>query len=154
MKNQESTAATMTAPMTAGEAIRTIQTDAEKIKSDERQEFSAAASPGDRFRQGDLYITLLPQVPASAKRVSPTRLQLAEGTTQGSRHCLDSAAGVEMFELEKPGQLDGPIFRLQETRTITHPEHGDVMLPGDGRCYGVTYQRDLDAEERERRVAD
>lgn len=139
------------ATMTAEKAIGEIQESAEKIKSDAPQRFSEAASVGDTHRQGDIYITMLEGVPKGAKSI-PNRRQLAEGSTQGSRHCIDSFDGVTMFEKKDKTQFDGPILMLEQERTIEHPEHGNVTLPPG--CYGVTYQRDLDAEERERRVAD
>lgn len=139
----------------AGTAINRVRDDAERIKSDATQRFPEAASPGDFHRQGDIYITLLQGVPAGATRVEKPALQLAPGTTQGSRHCLDTLDGVEVHRLAKPGEFDGPVLQISgKEATITHPEHGDVVLPGEGRCYGITYQRDLDAEERERRVLD
>lgn len=115
------------------------------------QRFGEANTPGECIPQGDVYITLLGGVPNGCKPI-PVRLQIADGSTQGSRHCLDSAAGVEMFVLPKPNRYDGPVMVLTEERTLTHPEHKHMILaPG---CYGVHYQRNLDAEEREARVRD
>lgn len=140
---------------TADMAIKRVQEQAEKIRNDAGHRFTAAASPGDAFRQGDIYITLLERLPADAKPMPTPHLQLVPGATQGSRHCLDSLEGVSMFALAAPGPYDGPVLVITGTeRTIAHPEHGDVALPGDGRCYGITYQRDLDEEDRERRVVD
>lgn len=134
--------------------IGDIQKTAERIKNDDPQRFPEAASPGDSFRQGDLYITLLERVPDNCKPMGKSRAQLAEGETQGSRHCLDSLEGVRMYE-RIGDQLLGPVFCIEAPeRTVTHPEHGNVTLPGNGRVYGVSYQRDLDEMERERRVAD
>ena len=78
--------------------------------------------------------------------------QLAPGITQGSRHCLDSLDGVTMYRLPMPGMLDGPVVKTTSTRTITHTEHGDVVIPPV--IYGISYQRNLDSEMRERRVLD
>lgn len=138
------------ATLTAEKAIRKIQSG-ETIDTTKPQRFPEAAAPGNYFRQGDLYITLLDGVPQGSVQI-PFRAQLAEGNTQGSRHCLDSQDGVTMYRLENPSMTDGPILLLTTERTVTHPEHGWVTLPAG--CYGVTYQRDLDAEDRERRVLD
>jgi hypothetical protein len=138
--------------MTAEKALTKIQNQAERIKSDETQRFPEAASVGDTHRQGDVYITLLAAVPDVAKRETKPAAQLAPGTTQGSRHILDSMDGVAMYRLPNPGMLDGPIVECRKERTITHPEHGDVILPPG--VYQISYQRDLDAEDRERRVLD
>lgn len=137
--------------LTAEKAIIQLQNQAEKIKNDEMQRFPAAASFGDTWRQGDLYITLIEKVPETAQKAQ-VRLQLADGNTQGSRHCLDSKVGVKMFTLANPEMLDGPILKTSTERTIEHPEHGNVVLPP--ACYRITYQRDLDAEDRQRRVLD
>jgi hypothetical protein len=132
--------------------IQSIRTTAEEIRNDATQRFPAAASPGDCWRQGDVYITLLDALPRGAALVEQPALQLVPGTTQGSRHCLDSLEGVAVYRLAKAGPLDGPVLECRVERTITHPEHGDVVLPPG--LYGIHYQRDLDAEERERRVLD
>jgi hypothetical protein len=135
--------------MTAEKALTKIQ--GEKIVTDKPQRFPEAASVGNYFRQGDLYISLLASVPDDAVK-SKVDLQLADGNTQGSRHCLDSKAGVTMYRLASPGITDGPIIDLKHERVITHPEHGHCILPAG--VYSITYQRDLDAEDRERRVLD
>ena len=132
--------------------IQTIRGTAEKIRNDGEQRFPAAATPGDCWRQGDVYITLLDAVPDTANPVVPPVLRLVPGTTQGSRHCLDSLDGVAMYRLADADHLDGPVLTCDQERTVTHPEHGDVVLPPG--IYGIRYQRDLDAEERERRVLD
>lgn len=132
-------------------AVRDLAEHAEKIKNDGPQRFPEAATPGDFVRQGDLYINLLPKMPADTEKVA-VRLQLAEGETQGSRHCLDSDVGVTMYRLKEPTTYDGPILDLAEERTVTHPEHGDWVLPPG--LYGITYQRTQDRDERERRVQD
>lgn len=136
--------------MTATQSLDRIQTQAEKIKSDDTQRFPDAASVGDTFRQGDIYIELLAAVPSSARPMSRPDAQLAPGTTRGSRHILDSLDGVEMFSDPGADALTGPIIRTSRERTVTHPEHGDVILPPG--CYGITYQRQHADELR--RVAD
>jgi hypothetical protein len=136
----------------AQKALAQIQDRAEKIRCNRPQRFPEAASPGDRFRQGDLYITLLDGVPDGAVKMDSVPIQLAQGHTQGSRHCLDSVDGVSAWMPSRPGMLDGPIIQLLRERVVTHPEHGHVILPPG--VYRISYQRSLDAEERERRVLD
>ncbi len=139
--------------ITAEKAISDVRIQAEKIKNDRPQRFPEAASVGDWWRQGDVYITLLDRLPMGATPVEPPiGLQLAPGSTQGSRHCLDSAKGVAFYRFATPGELDGLVLALTEERTITHPEHGWLVLPP--ATYRIGYQRSLDAEERQRRVAD
>ena len=137
---------------TIQQTISDIQTTAEEIRNDAEQRFPDAASPGDCWRQGDVYITLLGEVPIGmTKPINPT-CQIVPGVTQGSRHCLDSLDGVTVYTIPNAGPLDGPVLECREERTITHPEHGNVVLPPG--VYGIHYQRDLDAEELERRVLD
>jgi hypothetical protein len=77
-------------------------------------------------------------------------LQLAPGTSQGSRHCLESLEGITVFRLADQTPLDGPILEAPSGLRVNHPEHGDVTLrPG---VYAVVYQRAF-AEEL-RRVED
>lgn len=143
----------MSKTITAEKAIRDVRTQAEKIRSDRPQRFPEAASPGDYWRQGDIYITLLAAVPQTAEKVqAPASRQLAPGDTQGSRHCLDSLDGADWHRLKQATEFDGPILALATERTVTHPEHGHVILPPG--VYAITYQRNLDQEEREARVQD
>ena len=135
---------------TATKVLERIQNDHENIKNDEPQRFPEAATVGDSVRQGDVYITLLESVPRGAKAIQKPLLQLAPGTTQGSRHCLDSLDGVTLYEIAEATVLDGPVLEATEEKTVTHPEHGDWILPPG--CYSITYQRAYADELR--RVAD
>ena len=138
--------------LTAAKAIVAIQQHVESIANNETQRFPEAASPGDAWVQGDVYITLLCNLPEGCKRVESPSLQLAPGTTQGSRHCLDGLDGVEVFSLPQPGMLDGPVLQCRKERTIEHPEHGWVVLPPG--IYGISYQQSMDELERAKRVLD
>jgi len=133
---------------TATEVFKAIVEQAEKIKSDATHRFPQAASFGDIWRQGDVYITLVESVPEgfTSSGVQP---QLAPGTTKGSRHILDHS-DVEMFRNETADALTGPVFRTGKDVTVTHPEHGDVICPPG--IYAITYQRAFADELR--RVAD
>lgn len=105
---------------------------------------------GQKFRQGDIYITKLSSVPGNAKAMKQPESQLAPGATKGSRHCLESLAGVTMYKIENANELQGPILVLEKTTRVGHPEHGPVDL--EAGTYSVTYQRAF-AEEL-RRVRD
>lgn len=134
------------------ENVRSVSETAERIKSDAKQRFPEAASVSDFVRQGDIYITLLAGVPGGAVRVENPSAQLAPGTTQGSRHCLSSLKSTTVYRLKSPTPYDGPILEVKRQVTITHPEHGDWVLPPG--CYGISYQRTEDSEGRIRRVQD
>ena len=130
--------------------LETAIGDHETIINDEEQVFPVAANFGEAVRQGDIYIILREKPPAETKLMKTPLTQLAPGTTQGSRHCLDSLNGVTMYERDEPDALQGPFIQTTMERTITHPEHGDWKL-GPG-CYEIGYQR-MFADEL-RRVAD
>lgn len=127
-----------------------IESTAEKIKSDDQQTFPVAAIDGDHFRQGDIYIWKRDSIPASAIKAKKKDAQLAPGTSKGSRHILDSLEGVEVFQIDSSDPLQGPFLKTGQERVVTHPEHGNVLLPAG--CYEITYQLAY-AEER-RRVED
>lgn len=132
--------------MDAVATLDAIKASAEKIKCGDLQRFPEAASPGDYFRQGDVYITYLSAVPNDLVAVAKPERQLAPGNTQGSRHILDSLDGVKMFVKPNPTELDGPVLELTKERVVTHPEHGDVSLPCG--VYATTYQRTFADELR------
>lgn len=123
--------------MNAVEVFKEIKASAEAIKSDEQQQFPEAASAGDYWRQGDIYVTRLDDVPDVFDN-APVELQLAPGTTKGSRHLL-SHSRVQMFVRPNADALTGPVFRNEEPVTVIHPEHGDIVCPPG--VYSVTYQR-------------
>lgn len=149
--------------MTAERVLSDLQQHAESIKSGVPQEIGTA-SLGDVVRQGDLYLTVIGKLPKSTKTM--TGKQLAPGTTQGSRHCVS----VQMYKVDKAEvtkailkanpkatpdveRFVGPVIVFDQSSPVTHPEHGWVTMPAGSVC-AVTYQRDLDEEERERRVQD
>jgi len=129
----------------------TVERDARKVAKRKTQMFPAGASLGDSVRQGDVYVTLLPKVPDDFEKQTEWNLQLAPGTTQGSRHILDSPKGVTCYTLAD-NEFTGPVLVLTQTRELTHPEHGNwVLSPG---TYGISYQRTQDALDQRRRVTD
>lgn len=135
--------------MTAGQALQQIRERVEEIKNDREQRFPEAASDGDYFRQGDLYITKIAKPAGTELKVLPFDRQLAPGNTKGSRHCL-SHQDVRLYTRSGSDALTGPVLHVLREVTVEHPEHGNVVLP-EG-WYGVTYQRAY-AEEL-RRVQD
>jgi hypothetical protein len=126
-----------------------VATQAEAIANDGEQVFDQIEI-GEEVRQGDVYVTRLAAVPPRATLVKKPQVQLAPGTTQGSRHCLRSLDGVKVYDVEAAGPLDGPVLECERGIAIDHPEHGNVVLAAG--VYAVTYQRAF-AEEL-RRVQD
>lgn len=140
----------MNTTVTAAEAYTAIRQQVENIRNDEHQ-VAGALSKNDRIAQGDVNMVRLEELPDD---VEPRELmlQLAPGTTQGSRHILESAEGVIMYTWKQfeGNPLSGPILECKQPVRITHPEHGDWTIPeGVWHC---RYQRAF-AEEL-RRVQD
>jgi hypothetical protein len=202
------TGATMVAHM-----LKEATDRVENIKNDADQHFPEAASIGDAVRQGDIYVQLVEPVtttPMLYKLAAPSfPMQLAEGDTKGSRHCLAHGDGVKVYEpvvaqsrdmyvalaaqygidprvedlaskirnrewelrYSGPNRTEadmsayleireaiemlgftGPIFTLSQTNTITHPEHGNWILPPGS--YRVSYQRTVTRQNTIERVLD
>jgi hypothetical protein len=126
----------------------------------------ATFEPGDVAHQGDLILICIRHLPHSARPRADR--QLAEGSTQGSRHVLErgevyDADPAEVCRLVKDAtgcdvgaQYLGPVFISPENPScddLTHPEHGNHGFPAGTVC-AVVYQRNLDSEQREQRVRD
>ena len=140
----------MSTAITAQMAYARVQAAVEQIKND-ALEVICTLEPGDVVRQGDVYLVLLDIAP---KRVAAyTGLQLASGTTQGSRHV--AAGAVTLYtgdtseltaclnrlipQTKGRAQLFGPVAHAEAPWVETHPEHGDKQCPAG--YYVVTYQR-------------
>ena len=85
----------------------------ERVRNDEPQYFPEAASIGDAVRQGDIYIQLMNDGDLATlehlyRKLDTPVLQLAPGNSKGSRHCLASAEGVEMWQ---PNPTDVAVLR-------------------------------------------
>jgi len=132
--------------------VETVERTARKVCKRETQHFPEGASVGDGVRQGDVYITLLDRVPKGFVKQDTWDRQLAPGSTQGSRHILDAKAGVKYYRHPDANEFTGPVLMLSKTRELTHPEHGNWILPS--RIFGISYQRTQDALDKQRRVAD
>jgi hypothetical protein len=146
-------------------ADKTKTTRPEGIVNDEAK-LLEGFSVGDVSHQGDLIIVGIVALPRSAR--PRKNRQLAEGSTQGSRHVLkrgsvydcDAADVVAAIEIATKQQIDaryvGPVFVSPKNPTaddLTHPEHGNQGFPA-GQVCAVVYQRSLDSEQREQRVVD
>lgn len=125
--------------ISAKRAFGELAKHAESMKNDEPQT-AGAMSPGDAVAQGDLLIVALESVPRGAVATKAPAVQLAPGTTQGSRHCLESLADVTLYTVPDANVLDGPIIDARKSGCrINHPEHGDWILPAG--VYAIVYQR-------------
>lgn len=137
----------------------------ERICNDDAK-LHQAFEVGDVAHQGDIIIVRIGSLPKTAKPRKSR--QLAEGDTQGSRHVLKrgkvfDADPQEVMELILKAtkktvetRYIGPVFVSPDDPTendLDHPEHGNQGFPAKSVC-AVVFQRNLDAEEREARVAD
>jgi hypothetical protein len=138
----------------------------EQLINDAPRSFTEADFPvGTAAHQGDLILVRIARLPRSAKR--RTDRQLAIGDTQGSRHVLQAGRPYDCATAEVAEAISaacrglivdrayiGPVFETEAgVADLAHPEHGDHHYRGD-MTIAVVYQRNLDAEERERRVQD
>ncbi len=112
----------------------------------------ATMKVGDYHRQGDVYVQRISPMKRDGLKEISVRVQIAPGTTQGSRHCITGATirHLRMYEKENATALDGPIIEAFDPIEIDHPEHGGLTIPAG--WYAITFQRQY-AEEL-RRVAD
>lgn len=104
------------------------------------------------YRQGDVLLVAVKELPADAKRLRPKRLILAEGEVTGHVHEL-IGGNVELFEDKKPGtEVAGVIYaKIMAAPELRHAEHStQVIEPG---IYRVVRQREYTAAEI-RRVTD
>jgi hypothetical protein len=120
----------------------------------------SASEEKKQFRQGDILIELVAEIPDLAKRQERSRqVTLAHGEVTGHHHVLETADPADWWSLEEaasdhlatgPGASD--IFlSISAGGTVNHPEHAPIQLP-PGR-YRVTRQREY-SPAAIRRVAD
>jgi hypothetical protein len=94
------------------------------------------------WRQGDVLIDDVSEVPATATRLK--RLVLASGDSTGQRHTIKDRKSAELFA----DAGDRLYLRVTaDQATVSHPEHGPVTLPRGQ--YRVWKQREFtDAKPR------
>jgi hypothetical protein len=151
MKND--TAATEERTARKAEFEKNLQDLRDSVESLDAAKTETIGSPsiGDVVRQGDLYLVNIEKLPEGKKLEDR---QLAEGNTQGSRHIVQGDVTLVSPNTAHPGidrVLCGPAFHCNEAAEVTHPEHGNKILPKD-TTWRVTFQR-AHAEEM-RRVQD
>lgn len=130
--------------MTIAQQISQVRKSAEKMNAAETETIGTA-SVGDVVRQGDLYLVCLAEPCEGALTKSR---QLAPGTTQGSRHIAEgdcevvdpSNRGELAKQVSVPVELIGSVVLAKGHTEITHPEHGNKVLPS-GTVWAVVYQR-------------
>lgn len=124
-------------------SVSTLRDSLESIKNTDPHDMSNMEA-GDEFRQGDLRFIRLSDKQFKSLGLHHSRItgtQLAEGDTQGSRHCLDARDDkITLWELREGNRLDGPIIEAKRTFSILHPEHGHMINIPEGK-YACIFQR-------------
>jgi len=99
---------------------------------------------GQFLPQGDVALLKMSEVPEGAVQVNNPSPKVVAGTTQGSQHVWDSMEGIEAFE--PPASMKSPtvglIYKLNEERTLTHPDHGHHTYH-EGFIGCLTHQRTI-----------
>jgi len=97
------------------------------------------------YRQGDILLVPIEEIPRGAKRVQPKRLIIAEGEVTGHVHELVGGK-VELFE-----KAEVVFAKIMSAPQLQHAEHATQTIePG---TYRVVRQREYAPDEL-RRVAD
>lgn len=129
-----------TTTITAIEAHTQVTEGARKSSKERR--VLRALKVGQVVRQGDIYLHRVPDDHPHGQELE-TR-QLAEGTTQGARHLVESGARIYEGTTTPPGcdvPFLGPLVRARTRLLVSHPEHAEMDLPRG--TYQVTHQQDL-----------
>lgn len=143
--------------------LQTLKAGKGKVLPGQELHISEAAQPGDGVYQGDVLLALIDEIPSGFVEVdlpADGDAQLAPGNTKGSRHCIDDLTTCVVYlppgfsrDSSYEGYL-GPVLVCHAETRITHPEHGDVIIPSD-RIIQCAYQRIYDDElKRARRARD
>jgi uncharacterized cupin superfamily protein len=99
-----------------------------------------------RYQQGDVLLETS-SIPKSAKRVKS--LVVREGETTGHKHVLVCDNGTAEILREEKGKMY--IRVLNGSVTLTHEEHGPIVLPkGDYKILPGVFEFDYEAEESKR----
>jgi hypothetical protein len=98
-----------------------------------------------QFRQGDVLVVRVEAKPATAKK--QPRCVLALGEVTGHAHQIKEEA---FLYVDSDGTKYVEVYGSEAT--LTHEEHGPIVLPGPA-IYRVTQQREYTPEEI-RNVAD
>lgn len=133
-------------------AISTLRDFSDKaIDSGQPVEISAAFAPGDMLPQGDIGLLMLGQFPGGVVpvEVDETKpLQLAPGTSRGSRHCIPARClgSIRLYHIDDGDDLSDLVIEALGTFDLEHPEHADHIGYPAG-IYRVRHQQNA-ARER------
>jgi len=133
------------------QSIQKLEASAlESIDNGASHQMPEAFAPGDIYWQGDVGLLMLEQLPRGAVLRSErwkSDLQLAEGNTKGSRHCIPIRfePSVQVHQHGTNDILDGDVLVASKPFDLVHPEHGDHIGYPPG-VYRVRYQQNAERE--------
>ena len=138
-----------------------IRNGLEKVKPGMEACFTDGCVEGDAIWQGALLLVISGDIPEDfVVNSDPKRdiRQLVPGNTIGAKHCLESLEGIQVFYPKEwnAESLLGPFISVASghTAVVTHPVHGNVLIPGRFNVQ-TYYQKEYDKEmEKERRAKD
>ncbi|MGJ8650862.1 MAG: hypothetical protein ACSHX4_10930 [Opitutaceae bacterium] len=95
------------------------------------------------FRQGDILVRGIPNLPKRLKRLKATdRYILAEGEATGHCHSLEAVEGLTIYQQED----NGLFLKIgSEAAELKHQEHGTITLPLGN--YEVVRQREYNPKK-------
>ena len=100
------------------------------------------------YRQGDVFIQRIEEIPAEASKRQGPRQILAAGEVTGHHHQISGEFGTmfdvedEVLDAENPGGM--AYLEVKKAGNVTHDEHADIALP-EGK-YSVMIQREYHPE--------
>lgn len=101
------------------------------------------------FRQGDLLFVEVGDIATDKLKKSTTGI-IALGEVTGHKHRV---IGADVYTKAKTTNWGEVIDAMAGEATITHEEHGTVVLPA-GKKYQIIHQREYQAKALPRYVAD
>lgn len=122
----------------------------ECIDNDRPVQVPAAMSPGDMLPQGDIGLLMLESLPSDWQQIEWPKegdMQLAPGTTQGSRHTIPRRFknAVLLYRITDGDQLSDLGLLARALFDLEHPEHADHVGYPAG-VYRVRHQQNAQRE--------
>jgi hypothetical protein len=108
----------------------------------------------EQYRQGDVLIELVAQIPDIAQRMEGCQqVILAHGEMTGHSHVLEAEEPFKRWNLSQPPYYfrEEILYALSKGGVVNHPEHAPIVLPPGN--YRVTRQREY-SPKGARRVGD
>lgn len=82
-----------------------------------------------QYRQGDVFLREVDDIPASAKRLDGQPVVLAEGEAAGHFHQILDREGVVLLKSEDGENARRWLSVECASADLVHPEHGTIRIP-------------------------